>query len=711
MTAANHPQPHPTVATQSSPNLPSPNLPSTNLPSTNNSDPIETELLRQHTLLCARIDFAFAWLMLVQWIAAVGTALWVSPLTWAGDTSAIHPHVTSALLYGGVLTLGPVILTRLAPGDRLTRLTIAVTQMLMSSLLIHLSGGRIETHFHIFGSLAFLAFYLDWQVLAAASLVVLLDHTFRGLYLPFSAFGSHTVEPWRWLEHVGWVVFCDIFLIAGCQARLRGIREAAARHIERARLLHRAHYDPLTELPNRTLLSEKLATLTARPANTQQIIPFACLYIDLDYFKDINDRLGHSAGDQVLRLAAHRMQARLNQLKATPNSTPLSGQETAPFLARTGGDEFIAVIPSPAQPAETTQNNLAQDDPAEEAARALIHTLSQPFTLAGQEVSIGVSIGISHYPDHGADEESLLLSSDLAMYHVKRSGRNGFFNYNPALVSPTSEREQAERDLHLAILETQLEPYYQPIYRARPVPDSGPHSSHPQVANLELLLRWHHPTRGFIPPSHFIPLAEETGLIVELGAFVLRQAAIAAADWRHRGLLPGRIAVNVSSIQLAREDFAETVLNILDEHHTPPDAIEIEVTETALVNDFALAERHIRVLRAKGIRFAIDDFGTGYSSLSRLRQLTLDALKIDRVFVEAAVTSAADRTVIEHIIGMAHSLGMQVIAEGVETETQLQILRSLGCDLIQGYLYGQAAPKQETESLLHQHKTTPALTH
>jgi EAL domain-containing protein (putative c-di-GMP-specific phosphodiesterase class I) len=249
---------------------------------------------------------------------------------------------------------------------------------------------------------------------------------------------------------------------------------------------------------------------------------------------------------------------------------------------------------------------------------------------------------------------------------------------------PASAKKPSELKLH-----------YQPIFHSAP-------GGAVVIAGLEALLRWIDATGNTIPPSHFIPLAEETGLIVQVGKFVLHQACKQATDWRHRGLLPGRIAVNVSSLELAREDFAETVLLTLRQHYTPPDAIELEVTESALVNDFALAERHLRELHACGLRISIDDFGTGYSSLGRLRQLTLDTLKIDRLFIEGVATSEEDRAVVEHIIAMAHTLHMTVVAEGVENHAQLDVLRSLGCDEIQGFLLAKPQSKDLTEKMLLQ---------
>jgi diguanylate cyclase (GGDEF)-like protein len=625
---------------------------------------VEAEVRRQVTNHCRRIDRNFAWLMLLQWAFAIAYALWISPLAWAGDTSYLHPHVSLAIFYGGVLTLVPVLFIRYAPGQRVTRFVVAVTQMLMSALLIHLAAGRIEAHFHIFGSLAFLAFYLDLQVLLVASAIIALDHYLRGVFLPFSIFGSYEPQPWRWLEHTGWFIFCDVFLILGCSSRRRGLREAAKRHIERAALLRRAHYDALTGLPNRSYLSEWLKD-AIREAEANHSC-FSCLYIDLDRFKEINDQLGHSGGDRLLAEIALRIRSRLDD---------------GAFLARIGGDEFVAII------LEVDSKPLH----GEEVARSILRAFSQPFRDQETQIPIGVSIGISAYPRHGSDEAELLHHADQAMFRVKRVGRNHYLTYSSQLFAADAERAIAESDLLRAIRQDELSLHYQPIFRT---------GLHNHLIGFEALMRWTHSVRGNISPAHFIPLAEETGLIVRLGDFALHEACRQATDWRHRGLLQGSIAVNVSSLQLAREDFAESVILTLRQHYTPPEAIELEVTESALMQDFSLAERHLRQLRDFGIRISIDDFGTGYSSLGRLRKLTLDTLKIDRLFVEGVATSEADRTVVEHIIGMAHTLGMKVVAEGVENETQLQTLCDLGCDYIQGFLLARPQDRDKTELLL-----------
>jgi diguanylate cyclase (GGDEF)-like protein len=647
------------------------------------ADALAAEVRRQHSLVCAKIDHSFALLMLVQWAAAIATALWISPRSWAGDISPLHPHVALAIFYGGVLTLVPIIMTRFAPGERVTRLTIAVMQMLMSSLLIHLTGGRIETHFHVFGSLAFLAFYFDWQVLVVASVTIAVDHFLRGMFLPFSIFGTDGVQRWRWLEHTGWVVFCDAFLIHACIRRFESLRVLTIRNMERDKLLYQARYDSLTGLPNRSFLSEKI-TEAIRISRTNQT-GFACLTIDLDRFKEINDEMGRACGNILIRMVAARLKSRI-------------GLEA--FLARVGGDEFVALIPDSAMSPDARMHaqHPSHSEPASEAlfeqiASSILNSVMVPFEIDGRQIILGASIGISRFPHDGDAESELLSCSDKAMYRVKHAGRNNYLVYSPDLFHESGQRDAAEAHLRRAIGAGEFQLHYQPIFHA-----SG------GIAGCEALLRWTDPVRGNISPSHFIPLAEETGLIVQLGSLVLHEACRQAREWQSRGLPSGRIAVNISSLELAREDFATHVIETLREHNTPPSLIELEVTESALVDDFALAERHLDELRRFGIKTSIDDFGTGYSSLGRLRQLTVDTLKIDRSFVEGVDTSESYKTVVEHIIGMAHTLGMKVVAEGVETETQHRVLRALGCDQIQGFLLGRPMKKEQMEELLLRQK-------
>ncbi len=619
---------------------------------------VKEELERQLSRFRKRVDTYFRYLMWVQWMAVLGLAGWGRPAGWPwhGD------HIQLAIWYGGALTLLPVVVMRMAQGRQVARLAAGVAQMLMSSLLIEVTGGRMAAHFHIFGSLAFLALYVDWQLLMAASLTLAVDQGLRLWLTPWSISGVDVVSIGRWAEQVGWVAFCDIFLVTGCISRMRKLREWTGRYLERDELLRRAYFDGLTGLGNRTWLLEMMAGLMG--GNGERAGEFACLYLDLDHFKDVNDRHGQEIGDKLLSAAT----ARIGSI-VKPQGT----------LARVGGDQFVILWPE-----EEKDGKLA-----EEVAREILKHFLRPLEVDGLMVTVSVSIGISRYPAHGAEGAAILASGETAMRRVKRVGRNDYLVYSTESFAEASERQRAEKRLHRAIENRELQLNYQPIFRL----DGS-------LGGLEALLRWNDPVAGLVPPSHFIPLAEATGLIVQLGSLVLHEACRQASDWRSRGLLPGAIAVNVSSIELAREDFARTTILTLAQHYTPADAIELEVTESALVNDISLAERHLRELREYGIRISIDDFGTGYSSLGRLRQLTLDTLKIDRLFIKGLANSKADQTLVEHIIGMAHTLGMSVIAEGVENEAQLHALKRLNCDLVQGFLLGKPNSRQVTELML-----------
>jgi len=316
------------------------------------------------------VDRAFVALLLIQWIAMMVLANWVTPRTWIGAQSRVSPFLLLAIFLGGAVSLTPMLLVWLMPGRRLTRHVIAIGQMLTSSLLIHLTGGRIETHFHIFGSLAFLAFYVDWMVLLTASSIVLVDHVWRGLYLPASIFGISNLEPWRWVEHAGWVVFCDLFLVSSCILRLRKMHSVAEHQVLQEDLLKKAYTDTLTHLPNRLSFQAAMETRLEHAALGD--ISFSLMYIDLDRFKEVNDTLGHSAGDLVLMEVAERL-----------DTCMFPGA----LLARIGGDEFIAILP---------ENTL--EDAVSALAHELLTVLLAPVPAGEQSVMIGASIGISTYP-------------------------------------------------------------------------------------------------------------------------------------------------------------------------------------------------------------------------------------------------------------------------------------------------------------------------
>jgi diguanylate cyclase (GGDEF)-like protein len=646
----------------------------------------------------------FAWLMLFQWLAGIAAACWISPRTWAGAQSAVHPHVWAALFLGGGISLLPILAALTYPGRSLTRHLIAACQVLMSALLIHLTGGRIETHFHIFGSLAFLAFYRDWRVLLPATLVVGADHLLRELFWPQSVYGVLAASGWRWLEHTGWVLFEDTFLVLAIRQSTREMRNIAERQalqeaaegalrearddleervqertatlketnlhlqqqiVERERAEERirwqAHHDALTGLPNRTLFLDRLEQALAVARHHQTFA--AVLFLDLDHFKQINDSLGHPVGDLLLREVASRLTASLR-----PEDT----------VGRIGGDEFLILLPGLPRPEE-----------AANAARTLLNALAQPLHLAGNEVFLTASVGVSLFPSNAGDPESLVKQADIAMYRSKQLGRNDYQLYTQEMNASTLEHFNLEVGLHKALAREELVLFYQPQI----------HLATGSIVGVEALVRWRHPEMDLVPPTKFIPLAEKTGLILPLGEWVLREAARQALAWRQAGYeVP--VSVNLSARQLAQQDLVGMVSSILRETGLPPEWLDIELTESAIMSQGSGVVETLHSLKGLGVRLSVDDFGTGYSSLSYLRRFPLDTLKIDRSFIRGLEANEVDVAIVRAVVDLAHAIGLSVVAEGVETEGQWQALRSLGCDSIQGYLFSRPVPAEQLQTLL-----------
>ncbi|MBB3930824.1 diguanylate cyclase (GGDEF)-like protein [Kaistia hirudinis] len=424
--------------------------------------------------------------------------------------------------------------------------------------------------------------------------------------------------------------------------------EALAEQESRIRFL--AHHDELTRLPNRVLLQEQIgaALRFAEDRGT----PIALLYLDLDRFKEVNDTLGHQVGDALLRTVAKRIAACLDQTDG---------------IARLGGDEFAVISLSPGQPAG-----------AQALGERIIRALSQPYEVLGHTIGTSVSIGVALGDARTSDPDTLLQRADLALYEAKARGRSTVCVFAPEMEARLRDRLQMEADLRAALAEGQFHLAYQPIF-ALP---SG------ERCGFEALLRWNHPTRGPIPPDAFIAVAEETRLIVDIGAWVLRRACTDV------GALPGtpRIAVNLSPVQLAVGDIAATLAAILGETGIDPARVEIEITETALFTGEQRNRDTLRRLKALGVRTVLDDFGTGFSSLSHLRLFPLDKIKIDRSFIHDMAEHADSAAIVEAIAGLARRLGIDTTAEGIETEEQLAIIRRIGCTEAQGYLLGQPGP-------------------
>ena len=417
-----------------------------------------------------------------------------------------------------------------------------------------------------------------------------------------------------------------------------------------------AHYDSLTSLPNRMLFYDRLGQTIRQANRTKQAI--AVFFIDLDHFKDINDSLGHRVGDLMLQQVAQRL------------TTTVRACDT---VARLGGDEFTICI----------QN--ASTESSELVAQHLLAQFASPFDLEGKEVYISASIGITHYPFDGITVDELLVNADVAMYVAKSRGKNCYQSFALEMNQLADGRLEMQHDLRHALERDELSRYYQPKIDLA----SG------AIIGMEALVRWHHPQQGLILPGKFIPLAEETGLIVPLGEWVIRTACSQAMAWQQAGYAPLRVAVNMSSCQFKRPGIFNTVAAILVETGLSPEYLEIELTESVLLQGSESSIETLNQFRRLGITISIDDFGTGYSSLSYLNSLPIDSLKIDKSFIWNLASSSGDAAIITAIIAMASSLGLNVIAEGVETQDQLTFLKEKGCLEAQGYFFSHPLPAAE----------------
>ena len=441
----------------------------------------------------------------------------------------------------------------------------------------------------------------------------------------------------------------------------------AERHIARL-----AYFDSLTGLPNREHTIQRLAGVLQHAAGTGR--GTAVLYIDLDNFKRINDTLGHSAGDELLCQCAARLRAITQGPPDAAAQRPGIGD-----IGRLGGDEFVVILPE--------VNSRAA---AAATADRLISALHEPVHLGEHEIVMTPSIGIAIGPDDGAEAATLLHNADLAMYFSKRRAHGGQAFFDGSMSDGALRRMTVEGKLRGALERNELSLHYQPQFELA----TG------ELSGLEALLRWTNPDLGPVPVLEFIEIAEDTGLIVPIGEWVMRNACIQARMWRDQGLPFGHVSVNVSGVQFLRRDFPENVANVIKEVGIEPRLIELEITETVVMRDEAWSEKALASLRAVGVSLAIDDFGIGYSSLGRLRNLAVDRLKVDRSFVSNLETGVRDRSIASAIIKMSRTLGITVVAEGVETFNQMLYLQEQQCETAQGYLFSRPLPVADTEALL-----------
>jgi diguanylate cyclase (GGDEF)-like protein len=460
---------------------------------------------------------------------------------------------------------------------------------------------------------------------------------------------------------------------------LAGTIQDATERTRAIQQIHRlAYFDAVTELPNRSRFHEKLAETLDRAKRDGTA--FTIMYLDLDQFKRINDTLGHAVGDDLLRVIAQRLTRGLRP-DDIAGSTPAKAAQQD--VCRHGGDEFIVLL-----------NGVASEQDAARAATRLLAMLAQPIILGTHEVFVSASIGIVLYPRDGEDLDTLLKNADVAMYHAKAQGRSRFFFYQDSMRAASVQRLSLEHDLRKALEGEQFELYYQPQIEVR----TG------RIVGIEALIRWNHPTLGMLGPAHFIGVAEDAGLIMAIWEWVLVAALIQHNAWLAQGLPAVTIAVNLSSVQFGDPVLAARVEEIARVVGVSLDYLELEVTESMLLVDSDAALKTLRALRAMGVKIAIDDFGTGYSSLSYLRRLPLDKLKLDQSFIRDP-GNEGDVAITRAIIAMAQSLKLAVVAEGVETQAQIDLLLSLGCTTVQGFLLGRPLPAAATAELLRESLT------
>ncbi|MFC7778798.1 putative bifunctional diguanylate cyclase/phosphodiesterase [Pantoea sp. GCM10028869] len=483
---------------------------------------------------------------------------------------------------------------------------------------------------------------------------------------PMHSHATHMGVNSNWLAVVVTVVTLAILgitlLVSMLDARLQARTSILAHSLAEANreLAQLALHDNLTRLPNRILLEDRLeqALNKANREKTQ----FALMFMDLDGFKAVNDAFGHHVGDNLLIGVTERM------------TEQMKGHYT---LARMGGDEFVLLL------------EIAEPNDAAAVADTLVKAVDRPFDISRYELVVSLSIGIAVYPGDGKDDRELMFNADAAMYHTKNNGRNGYTFFQPSMNTLAQSQLQLNNDLWQALDNEELRLFYQPKYCA----PSGP------ILGFEALLRWQHPSRGLLAPDAFLPMAEKTGMIINIGNWVINEACRQLRAWHLQGHPHWSVAVNLSAVQFEQSNLVETVTEALAQHLIPAELLTLEVTETTAMRDPEESVRILTELTNMGVKASIDDFGTGYSSLLYLKRLPASELKIDRAFVNELQAHSEDATIVSAIVALAQSLHLKVVAEGVETQDQQAFLTGLGCDTLQGYLLGKPVPPERIGEL------------
>ena len=440
------------------------------------------------------------------------------------------------------------------------------------------------------------------------------------------------------------------------------VRDVSAARAMSLQMIHLAEHDSLTGLPNRLLLNDRVSQAIASAVRHKHKV--ALLFLDLDGFKHINDSLGHAIGDKLLQSVGHRL---VDCVRATDT------------VSRQGGDEFIVLL-----------SEVENPEDAAITARRMLEAVAEPQPIDMHELHVTTSLGLSVYPDDGADAETLIKNADTAMYQAKENGRQSYQFFKPAMNARAVERQSIEESLRRALKRQEFAVHYQPKVDLR----TG------RITGAEALIRWTHPTRGLVSPAQFIPIAEDSGLIVPIGSWVLREACKQVRAWADRGLPAATIAVNVSAMEFRQENYLDGVFGILRETGVNPSSLELELTESVLMKGAESVASVLKELRARGVQIAVDDFGTGYSSLSYLRKFPIDVLKIDQSFIRQITATPDDATIVSAIISMGISMNLRVIAEGVETQEELAFLRAHQCHEAQGYYFSKPVLPDQFAKLL-----------